>query len=262
MERMEAVIFDWAGTAVDFGCFAPVQAFMEAFKSAGILPSLEEVRKPMGLLKREHVKAMLSMPRINGLFEEVHKRPWSEGDVDEIYKKSEKGILDIVHAYALPNPYVLETVSYLRETGIKIGSTTGYTDEMMEIVTAEAEKAGFKPDVWFSPNAVGNMGRPYPFMIFKNLEALKVTSVRNVVKVGDTAADIREGKNAGVFSVGVVEGSSAMGLSKEGLEGISKEEYREAYNRTAMVYREAGADYVIGSMKELPGLIRILEKQD
>lgn len=31
-EKTEAVIFDWAGTTVDYGCFAPVQAFMEVSK--------------------------------------------------------------------------------------------------------------------------------------------------------------------------------------------------------------------------------------
>ena len=39
MAKIEAVIFDWAGTTVDFGCFAPVQAFVEAFKAEGIEPT-------------------------------------------------------------------------------------------------------------------------------------------------------------------------------------------------------------------------------
>lgn len=53
MGKIEAVIFDWAGTTVDFGCFAPVQAFVEVFKHFGIEPTMEEVRKPMGMLKKE-----------------------------------------------------------------------------------------------------------------------------------------------------------------------------------------------------------------
>lgn len=260
MGKIEAVIFDWAGTTVDFGCFAPVQAFLEAFKDTGVLPTLEEVRKPMGLLKRDHVKAIFSMARISRLWEDTYGRTWSEEDIDEIYRKSEKGILEIVHGYAKPNPYVLETVSYLREKGIKIGSTTGYTDEMMEIVTLEAEKAGYKPDAWFGPNSVGNMGRPYPFMIFRNLEALKVSSVNQVIKVGDTVADIREGKNAGVLSIGIIEGSSVMGLSEEELMALTCKEYRESCKKTAMTYWDAGADYVITNMGELPDLIKILEK--
>ena len=48
MKKIKAVIFDWAGTTVDFGCMAPVQAFVEVFKQYGIEPTMEEVREPMG----------------------------------------------------------------------------------------------------------------------------------------------------------------------------------------------------------------------
>ena len=47
MKKIKAVIFDWAGTTVDFGCMAPVQAFVEVFKEFGIEPTMEEVREPM-----------------------------------------------------------------------------------------------------------------------------------------------------------------------------------------------------------------------
>ena len=50
-------------------------------------------------------------------------------------------------------------------------------------------------------------------MIFKNMEKLKVSSVKNVIKVGDTVSDINEGIDAGVVTVGVIEGSSIMALS-------------------------------------------------
>ena len=53
MAKIEAIIFDWAGTTVDFGCFAPVQAFLDAFHEAKLEPTMEEVRKPMGMLKRD-----------------------------------------------------------------------------------------------------------------------------------------------------------------------------------------------------------------
>ena len=117
MGKIEAVIFDWAGTTVDFGCFAPVQAFLEAFRAAGIEPTMEEVRKPMGMLKRDHVKAMLSMPRISGLWKEAYGREFDENDVDEIYERTEDGILSIVGDFAAPKPYVTEAVKELRERG-------------------------------------------------------------------------------------------------------------------------------------------------
>ena len=47
---IEAVVFDWAGTTVDYGCFAPVQVFMEAFAHFGIEVTMEEIRKPLNFL--------------------------------------------------------------------------------------------------------------------------------------------------------------------------------------------------------------------
>jgi len=56
MNRIEGVILDWAGTAVDFGCFAPVHAFVEIFKAAGIAVTMDEARAPMGMLKKRSHK--------------------------------------------------------------------------------------------------------------------------------------------------------------------------------------------------------------
>ena len=180
---------------------------------------------------------------------------WTKEDVDAVYQKSETSIMDILYQYSEPKPYVIETVAELRMRGIKIGSTTGYTDEMMDIVVPEAKKRGYEPDAWFSANSTGNMGRPYPFMIFKNLEALKVSSVRAAVKVGDTAADIREGKNAGMISIGIIEGSSVMGLNAEEYEALSDEKKEIECERVRRVYEDCGADYVIKNMGDLCQLL-------
>lgn len=86
---IEAVIFDWAGTTVDYGCFAPVQAFMEAFGHFGIEVTMEETRRPMGMLKIDHIRAMLKMDRIAKLWEETHRRAWTDEDVHAIYEQFE-----------------------------------------------------------------------------------------------------------------------------------------------------------------------------
>lgn len=252
----EAVIFDWAGTTVDYGCFAPVQAFVEVFCHFGIEPTMEEVREPMGMLKREHIKTMLKMPRIQKLWVEKYKRESDEADVDAMYGLFEEKLMAILDRFTDVKPYVLETVEKLRRQGIKIGSTTGYTDEMMEIVVPKAKEHGYEPDVWFSPDSVGSAGRPYPYMIFRNLEALGVQSVENVIKVGDTVSDVREGKNAGVFTVGVLEGSSELGLTMEEYNALDEREREAKLEETARKFYDAGADEVILNMKEL---LKIME---
>lgn len=258
MRKLEAVIFDWAGTTVDYGCFAPVEAFIKAFEEFGITPTVEEVREPMGMLKRDHIRTMLNMKRISAEWERIHGSSFTEDDVEKVYVHSEKKIFEILNGFAGPKPYVLDAIAELREMGIKIGSTTGYTDEMMEIVVPAAKTNGYSPDFWCSPNAVDNMGRPYPYMIYKNMQQLGVHDVRNVVKVGDTVADIKEGLAAGVISVGIIEGSSVMGFSEKEYNMLSDEEKAEHCKRVRAVYENAGADYVLQNMSELTSLVRFI----
>ena len=258
--KIEAVIFDWAGTTVDYGSFAPVQAFVEAFKKFGITPTSEEARGPMGMLKRNHIQTLMELPRIRDQWAAVHGKDWTDSDVDAVYRESEGSILPILKDFADPKPFVIETIAALREAGIKIGSTTGYTDEMMAIVAPTAAKAGYAPDSMFTPNSVGDLGRPYPFMAFKNLEALKVSSVAAALKVGDTVADIKEGKNAGMISVGIIEGSSVMGLSLAEYQALSEEEREDSCERVRKAYMDCGADYVLLNMSGLVDLIFDINK--
>ena len=59
MNRITAVILDWAGTTVDFGSFAPTQIFVEAFRRAfDVEITLAEARVPMGLGKWQHIEAL------------------------------------------------------------------------------------------------------------------------------------------------------------------------------------------------------------
>ena len=156
-------------------------------------------------------------------------------------------------------PFVKEAVKELRRRNIKIGSTTGYTDAMMEIVVPRAAENGYAPDFWISPNSVGNMGRPYPYMIFENMRQLKLSDVRRVIKVGDTVSDVKEGVCAGVISVGVLEGSSELGYSEEEYNALTEAEKKTAKEKASEKFKEAGADYVIDHMGQLASLIDRLE---
>lgn len=259
MMKIEGVIFDWAGTTVDYGCFAPVRAFAEIFREYGIEATMEETRKPMGMLKWDHIKTMLSMERINEAWIRVHGRPWTDRDVDEMHDKFAEKLMGILHEYTQVKPFVKEAVEELRRRNIKIGSTTGYTDAMMEIVVPKAAENGYAPDFWISPNSVGNMGRPYPYMIFENMRQLKLSDVRRVIKVGDTVSDVKEGVCAGVISVGVLEGSSELGYSEEEYGALTEAEKKTAKEKASEKFKEAGADYVIDHMGQLASLIDRLE---
>ena len=55
MSAIKAVVFDWAGTMVDFGCRAPVEALVAAFAAEGVALSAEDARRDMGRAKLDHV---------------------------------------------------------------------------------------------------------------------------------------------------------------------------------------------------------------
>lgn len=255
MNKVDGVILDWAGTTVDFGCFAPVEAFLQIFQEAGVAATMAEARKPMGMLKRDHIRAMLEMERLQEAWRQVKGRASTEEDVERLYERFEPLLLASLEQYAQPLPEVVESVNLLRQSGIRIGSTTGYTDLMMDVVAAEAEKQGYAPDFRITPDATQSYGRPYPYMIFRNIEALRLKAVWTTVKVGDTIADIREGVHAGVWSVGVMVGSSQLGLSYEQYHELADKEKSVALASVEEAFKAAGADFVIPTLGELPALL-------
>ena len=58
MRHVKAVIFDWAGTVVDYGSLAPMGAFVETFAEFGVAITIDEARGPMGMAKRPHIAAL------------------------------------------------------------------------------------------------------------------------------------------------------------------------------------------------------------
>ena len=254
-DKVSGVILDWAGTSVDYGCFAPVNAFEQIFVQRGIQPTDEEVRAPMGQAKRDHICIMLEGKRLGTLWKEQFGREWTQADVDEMYEVYEGILFASLKDFCDVKPGVLDTVDFLRRcSGIKIGSTTGYTPEMMQIVAAEAKAAGYAPDTYVTPADVG-YGRPYPFMLFENMRRLELMDVAEIVKVGDTLSDIAEGKNAGVYSIGVVEGSSEVGLRQDEFDALSPEEQNKIHETITRRYLAAGADAVIIEVRDLITLL-------
>ena len=205
----------------------------------------------MGMEKKAHIRELLTSESGSRQWLEAYGCPWTEADVERLYQEFEDTLRQVVAEHSTPIPGVVETVAKLREQGLRIGSTTGYTDKMMAIVAPIAREKGYEPECWFSPDSTGQKGRPYPYMIFRNMETLGIDDVRKVLKVGDTASDIREGKNAGVWSAGVAVGSSEMGLTLEEYQALSPEEKEEKCRETAEKFKAAGADYVFDTLEDL-----------
>lgn len=255
--KIKAIVFDWAGTTVDFGCFAPINAFMDAFSTIGIVPTMEETRKPMGMLKIEHIRTMLNMERINKLFQEKSGRNFTNDDVEKLYEEFKTSLFKNLDRYAEPIENVVDIVNGLREKGYKIGSTTGYTSKMMEVVTKNAKELGYYAD-HVSTATITGVSRPKPDMVFNNMEVLGISNSKEIIKVGDTISDIKEGVNAKAWSVGVLKGSSQMGLTVDEYNAMTDD---SLLKKAEQEYFEAGADYVLNSITELPKLIETINER-
>ncbi|MGL4741228.1 MAG: phosphonoacetaldehyde hydrolase [Sarcina sp.] len=247
---IKAVIFDWAGTTIDYGCFSPVGAFIDAFAKMGVEITIDEAREPMGKLKIDHTRAILEMPRVRTEFKKIYERDFNENDVNDLYEIFEKNIFDTLKDYVKLKPNVLYVMDMLKNKGIKIGTTTGYTKEMMDIILPIAHEEGYRPEFNIASDQVLK-GRPYPYMIEENAKAFGIKDMKSIIKVGDTIVDIEEGINAGVHTVAVVLGSSELGLTQEEVNNMDKNILNKKMNIVKRRFLDAGADYIIDDISEL-----------
>lgn len=258
--EIKLVVFDWAGTTIDYGCLAPTGAFVAAFAEAGLTVSPAEARGPMGLHKKDHIRALLRVPEIGERWKAAHARDWTEADVDALYQRVTPMQVAAAKRHPALIPGVVPCVNELRRRGIKVAATTGYFREAAEVVYAAAREQGYVPDFAICADEVP-AGRPAPWMIFRAMEAVGVYPPAAVVKVGDTPVDIADGRNAGVWSVGVIDSSSEMGLSEAELATLSEADREQRRERVLERYEEARCDAAVRSLDQLPSLIAEINEQ-
>ena len=254
--RLTAVIFDWAGTTVDYGSRAPAGVFVEVFRRRDVPITVEQARGPMGLHKRDHLAALLAMPPVEALWRERHGAAPGEGDIDALYAE-----LVVLQTACLPDyadviPGTLEAVAECRRRGLKIGSTTGYNGEMLSVLSREAARHGYEPDCAISVDDVP-AGRPHPYMCYLAAIRLQAYPMESMVKVGDTVPDIQEGQNAGMWTVAVAKTGNEIGLSQAEVAALPPQDLAERLERARG--RLAGAHYVIDGVGDLPPVLDAIE---
>ena len=255
-----AVIFDWAGTIVDFGCFAPAVAIVETFAHRGVPLTMAQARGPMGLEKREHIRRLLMDEGLRGLWREATGTDPGPQEVDSLYEELEPRLVAAVTRYSRLVPGTRELADELRCWGMKIGSTTGYSRSIMDILTAETARQGFTADAVVCPSDVP-AGRPFPWMCFLNAIKLQVCPPRRIVKIGDTPADIMEGVNAGMWTIGVTLSGNELGLSLEEAEGLAWEDRVGRVQEAEKTLRAAGAHYATESVASCRDVLARIEER-
>ncbi|WP_233863297.1 phosphonoacetaldehyde hydrolase [Paraburkholderia adhaesiva] len=258
MKHVKAVIFDWAGTVVDYGSRAPMGAFVETFEEFGVPITIDEARGPMGMAKRPHIAALMALPRVARAWEARHGHAPADADIDAVYNVFVPKNIAVAAQYSDVIPGVAAVTAALRAEGIRIGSTTGYTREIIDKIVPGAAEQGFVAD---SIVCTGDTpeGRPSPYMIYRTLPQLGVWRTRDVIKVDDTEVGIEEGINAGTWAVGVAVSGNAFGMTEDEVRALPPEVF--ARRREAAVARlvAAGAHYVIDSVADLLPIVSEIE---
>lgn len=255
---LQAVILDWAGTAVDFGSFAPTAVFLRLFEQHGVTITAAHARQGMGLMKKDHLRTIMQHPEVRAAWQAVHGAAPTEADIDRVYADFEPQQIASITEYAQPIPGLLDTVAFIRNRGWKIGATTGYTRPMMVELAAAARQYGYEPDAIATPSDVP-AGRPYPWMCYKLATELNVFPMAAMVKVGDTLVDIEEGLNAGMWTVGLALSGNMVGLTEAEFARLSQEEVAALRQEIAPRFFAAGAHVVIDSIAHLPPVLDAID---
>lgn len=257
---LTAVVLDWAGTVIDHGCVSPVAALERVFAAAGVSITRDEARQPMGLLKRDHVRAILLDPLVGDRWFAVHGRQPDEQTVDELYPQVDRELTAILPQHCALIPGVLDAVAALRASGLAIGSSTGFTSAMMEIVVPAAAAQGYRPDALVFPDQVP-AGRPAPFMMCRNALLLERAPLWSFVKIGDTVSDVMEGRNAGSWTIALTRCGNECGLPLDAWNLLPVAERAPLLANAYQRLRQAGADYVVESLADCPAIINAIRQR-
>jgi len=258
--QLEAVIFDWAGTLVDFGSFAPTQVFVEAFAQFGVTMSLEQARGPMGLGKWDHIRTLCDAPEIAQQYEQRFGHLPTDDDVTAIYERFLPMQRDKVAQYSAPIPGAVAVLQRLRDQGLQIGSCSGYPASIMARVAERAATEGIAPDCIVASDEVPR-ARPSPAMALKNVVMLGLNDVAGCVKVDDTAPGIEEGRRAGMWTVALLLSGNAAGLTLAAFDASDEHEKTALRQRAHAEFAPTHPHYSIDTIADLPDVIADIEQR-
>ena len=212
----------------------------------------------MGMAKRAHIKTVAEMPEVDAQWIEKFGKSADDRDVDRMYEEFlplQKAVLGD-HSDLIPG--AVETFRWCIENGIKVGSSTGYTHELMEVVVPIAAAAGYKPEVVLCAEDAPE-GRPAPWLIFECMKRLNVYPANQVLKVDDTTVGIEAGINAGTWTVGITQTGNLIGLSESEFNELDAKDQSALIDSAEAKMKAAGAHFVIPGVSELPAIVEQIQ---
>lgn len=256
--QIKAVFFDWAGTMVDFGSRAPVMAMQSAFQACGVEVSEACVRAHMGKAKRDHVMSIFADEEVSRRWMVVKGSHPGNAEADALMIELEPAMAREAAKASKLIPGAKTVFDDLIASGIKVGSSTGYTHTMMAEVVRLAADQGYHPQTILCAGDTSE-GRPAPFMLWQAMINLGVWPARTCVAVDDAPVGILAGREAGMWTVGLAGSGNALGLDEAAYGALDPTTRREKLKTASVGFAEIKADFVIATIADLPQALKSIE---
>ncbi|RLT47290.1 MAG: phosphonoacetaldehyde hydrolase [Chloroflexi bacterium] len=251
---LKGILLDWAGTTMDYGCYAPATVFVEVYRRKGVPIAVDEARVPMGAHKKVHIRKISQLPEVSQRWQAALGRQPNEDDIEGMFQDFIPLQLACLADYADLIPGTLEAVADFRKRGLKIGSTTGYTGEMMKLLLHEAKKRNYAPDSTVCATDVP-AGRPEPWMCVQNAMNLGIFPMEAMVKVDDTLPGIEEGLNCNMWTIGLALTGNEVGLNHAEVKNAPADELKRKLDRAYGRMAQCGAHYVVDGIWDVPAVL-------
>jgi len=258
--NIEAIVFDLAGTLIDFGSLAPSQVLIKLFDRLGIKITRKQAIGPMGIEKRAHIKALLTTRKINSEWKKKFKSKPTVKDIDKLFKLFNPELKKIINKHSKFISGNKKTLDLIKNKIKKIELNTGYSEEILKVILPELKKQRFIPDVSYS-SSYTKIGRPSAEIIYRIFSDLNITKGSNCIKVDDTIPGLQEGLNAGMWVIGVIFSGNEFGKNEHEFNKLTNKEKLKFRKKISRKFKKIGAHYVIDTIKDLPKIIERIENK-
>ena len=211
MSKISMVMFDLSGTTV-YDDTGVRDCLYKAAVDFNLETTPEEILMNMGTNKVHLYQFLIARARGQDVtIEEFEKNidPSTEEEATRIFDRYSQIMIDYYRREVREVEGASDTFRWCHDHGIKVATDTGFHRDVTEAIMdglgwVRDGLVDCSVDVQHVP---GERGRPAPFMIYHAMQKLDVQCVHEVLKIGDTPADMLEGYNAGCRGViGVLSG--------------------------------------------------------
>ncbi|WP_226000016.1 HAD hydrolase-like protein [Paenibacillus sp. BJ-4] len=254
---IQAVIFNLESTLLDPGGRGLIQGMLDIFRWKGVQVTEEQVSHGRGLPIRDHIANVLGLSEVRKKWLERFGTHPGRADIEHIYLELVPVLRSLIQG-AEPVIGIDKALHELQDRRIQSGATTACPMEMLGPIFTPAQSP-YTLDCMVALCEV-SQGRPYPWMIYEIAHRLQVFPLSDIVKVGDTAADMQEGRNAGVWTVGVLnQNKSALTAAQTNSREMDDRVAEERRRQSVYALKRAGAHIVMNSIADLPRILREIE---